>query len=280
MLRIETSDTQPLVVQQQLTRPSVYLDHWAIRRLSERASDRDVFISCIQERSGSVAVSWINLVEFTRVSDHKQQQAAGVLFNALYPNIFFIQVDIATVLEREDEILGGGPQGSPHADMDLLRAFYLQKQTSARPYNAEQMFQEAARFNSAGTLDNYARNVMEQFEKIRGYVRNGEAKDINKPTKTEQISVGTRYILAEVHRQLLMDVDVPFGKNDAIDLLHMVVPAAYCDYVLLDKRWCTILDRAARKLRTTTPRFPIAKAFSGKEGSVQEFLLKLGAKVN
>ncbi len=130
------------------------------------------------------------------------------------------------------------------------------------------------------TLDYYAMNVMEQFEKIRGWVRNGEAKDFNKQTKTEQISIGTRYILAEVHRQLLMDVDVHFTKNDAIDLLHTVVPAAYCDYVLLDKRWCTILNRAAKKLRKTKPIFPIAIAFSGKEGSVQEFLLELEAKVN
>ena len=64
-------------------------------------------------------------------------------------------------------------------------------------------------------------------------------RKIRKISSEPKIQCGTRYIFRELVRSFFINQRLNIKKNHAIDLLHSVVPIAYCDYVLLDKYWVT-----------------------------------------
>ena len=49
--------------------PMVYLDHWALRKFADDPELGSRFARAIRARGGTLALSWLNLGEFARVSD-------------------------------------------------------------------------------------------------------------------------------------------------------------------------------------------------------------------
>jgi len=68
---------------------------------------------------------------------------------------------------------------------------------------------------------------------------------------------------------------VAFEENDAFDLLHAAVPIAYCDFVLLDKKWRAIAEKAISDLRALNKAVRLATVFSGRPGELDSFLTAL-----
>jgi hypothetical protein len=115
---------------QHLTSPAVYLDHWAVRKLSEDRGKAGRFAAALETHGGTLAISWVNLLEFSKLTDTEQARKAEGLIEANLPRIFFLEVDPFVVIGRENDLLSGGPLGPPHADQGLLRGFILWKPTS------------------------------------------------------------------------------------------------------------------------------------------------------
>ena len=76
-------------------------------------------------------------------------------------------------------------------------------------------------------------------------------------------------------RTLLVDKGTKMTRNQAIDLIHVVVPVAYCDFVLLDKHWETQVGRVRSRLNKADMSVPVGKVFSGKANGVDRFLCEL-----
>lgn len=90
---------------------------------------------------------------------------------------------------------------------------------------------------------------------------------------------GTRYILRELVRPMLLDQAAKVTRNHAIDLLHSVVPVAYCEMVLLDKHWQTQVERMRARFVKATMSFPVAQVFSRKTNGIDQFLSLLESGV-
>jgi len=84
-------------------------------------------------------LSWLNLAEFTKLTNRKQAERAENLVNEILPNVFFIEINPFTVIERENELLNGGIPIPPHADTDFLRAF-----ATLKPNKPNSVFQFTA----------------------------------------------------------------------------------------------------------------------------------------
>jgi hypothetical protein len=79
-----------------------------------------------------------------------------------------------------------------------------------------------------------------------------------------------RALVGEIFRDKSRALD----PNDASDMMHTVVPCAYCDYVLIDSEWCDYVGRVRRRL---TGRQHIASVYSEKGDGVRRFLEALRA---
>jgi hypothetical protein len=67
------------------------------------------------------------------------------------------------------------------------------------------------------------------------------------------------------------------SENDTIDRLHAVVPSAYAEYVVLDGKWASAIAQATQRIRKAGYVAPIARPFSPRGASIEEFLAALEA---
>lgn len=281
MIRLSTDDHTPLRVDQWCEAPTIYLDHWAIRKLSENEVLGSRFLNAVRARNGTVALSWLNLVEFSRVSDNGQVRAAGEMVHNLFPNLFFMEINPFTVIENENKLLAGDDPFPPHGDKELLRAFFLLDQTTTCPYDAVQLFQIAQESARSGRFDSLVDTVVERTTALRDSLDHDEVLQrlLRKPAKTSPIQAGTRDILRETVRQILLDDGAPIRRNDAIDLMHTIVPVSYCDIVLLDGHWRDRVERVSRRFASANATFSMARVYAEKGGGLDKFLtfLEVGA---
>jgi hypothetical protein len=277
MIEFSVNKNGGLEVVQRDFSPTVYLDHWALRKVSEDLALAARLSSALDSRNGTLALSWLNLVEFTKVTREDQIRKAEIFIEANLPRVFFLEIDFFVVIRREDELLAGGRPSPPHADLDFLREFSQFKPTSVKPFTACDLFKVvqdtefAKRFhdlaNAVIGYINALRNEFDENSKFRSAVR--------RLPSGPQIQRGTRFILRQLVHALLVDKKIKITQNQAIDLLHAVVPVAYCDLVLLDKHWKTQVDRARSGLNKVGLSVPIAKVFSEKANGIDRFFCEL-----
>jgi len=91
MLSLSISESGSLTATQRDFSPTVYLDHWAIRELSEDQRLSNRFTTALGSREGTLALSWANLVEFGKVASEQQTRKAEDLIESNLPRVFFIE---------------------------------------------------------------------------------------------------------------------------------------------------------------------------------------------
>ena len=264
------------VVQRDVS-PTVYLDHWALRRFSEDSTLADRLSAILGSRNGTLALSWLNLAEFTKVTREDQARKAESLVEAILPRLFFIEVDPVVVIRRENELLACGVPAPPHGDLDFLSVFSQFEPTSLNPFSARDLFKIVQNSRSASRFDHLAEALMRTIKAQRDeYTNDPEFRSAVRRLPTgPQIQRGTRFILRELVRALLVDKQTKITRNQAIDLVHAVLPVAYCDLVLLDKHWETQVEHLRTRLEGAGMSVPIARVFSRKGNGIDRFLCEL-----
>jgi hypothetical protein len=277
MIKLTINSNGEIEAGQQDVSPTVYLDHWALRTFSEKTTLAGRLVSALKSRGGTLALSVLNLAEFTKVKATQQAQEAENLIEAILPNVFFLEFEPFAVIAREDALLAGGPPGAPHADVDFLRVFAGLKPDSVNPFTAHNLLAAVQKQQLATRLDGLADTIVDRVETLRDTldVDDGFRSRVSGLPPGSQIQRGTRIILRELVRSFLVDRKTKITRNHAVDLLHAVVPVAYCDIVLLDKHWETQVERARARLDRVGVSAPIAKVFSGKGDGIDRFLYEL-----
>ena len=266
-LRLEQSDVAP----------TVYLDHWAVRHMSDDPYARDEFTSVLKAREGTLALSWLNLLEFTPMTDVETHRRAETLIEQMLPNVFFMESNPFVVIKRENQLLGGAQPLPPHADCALLREFGNLPTTSLAGFTAEglisPMHGSAVEAEFGALADAVVLGVEGLRSELTGNVNFQHV--IQRPPSGPPIQRGTRYVFRELARTFLVDKALKISRNNAIDLLHSVVPVAYCDYVLLDAHWEEQVARVRTRFANTKMQVPLANVFSKKSTGLKRFLAAL-----
>jgi hypothetical protein len=256
--------------------PTVYLDHWALRELSEQQSLGDRFIGALQDCGGTLALSWANLVEFGRVEGAQRVKAEDFLDRVL-PNLFFIEVDPFAVIEKEDELIAGrNPSSPPHADIEFLRIVVGLKADSIKAIAARTLFDgvEQGLGESAKSLADAFVSKVEALRTEHLISREFQSLLARRPT-APQLERATRTILRELLRSVIVDHQTTMDRHHAMDFFHAVVPIAYCEFVALDKYWETQVARVRSRLRSQNTVVPIANVFSKKKDGLNRLVLHL-----
>lgn len=275
MIQFQIENTE-LGVTEVVEPPAIYLDHWALREISANLSWSARMINALKSRGGTLMLSSLNIAEFTKVTDSAQVCFAEALVEKALPNIFFLEIDVFKVVKREDELLAGGPPTAPHADLVLLKEV-AQWQTTVNPFTIRNLF-AVSKYVKAGQFDRMADEFAEQCNKLRDDDKPKFEKRAKRLPSGPDIERGTRYILPELLCVFLLDQNSKLTRNHAIDLLHSVVPIAYCDLVLLDKHWETQVQKIRSRFAEAKMNVPLAQIYSkSKNGGIERFLSDLEA---
>lgn len=147
--------------------PMVYLDHWAFRKFSQNRTLADRLTAAIKLRNGTLALSWLNLDEFTKVTMEEQARHAEDLVEAIPRQIFWIELEPFTVIERENNLLSGGPPVPPHGDAEFLKALPKLKATSLNLYTVRGLFTAMQGRRDATNFDRLADVIIGRLETMR-----------------------------------------------------------------------------------------------------------------
>jgi len=251
---------------QEIASPSVYLDHWALREISESDGLSHRFATILKKRGGTLVLSWLNVVEFSKVSDREQRHKADLLVNDLNPNLFWLNPDFFTVAKQEE--LGG--LNSLHSDSAFAQEFAMNlrgelfKAVYANPQTRIQ-------------YDNFADIVIHQIEQLRNDFDRSNAmqKAIKTLPRIPKHTRATHLIARELIATFLKDKSVKLNRNNAIDLCHAVVSLSYCDYVILDGHWAKKAEDLRGRLSREEILIPIAQVFTKRRNGLDSFLKQL-----
>ncbi len=252
-----------LTAAQGTTLPFVYLDHWAMRKISTNSVLSEKFRRSILDFEGTLAISWLNFLELSEVTDNTQLDAVGSFLDGIFPNICFVDVEPEKVIERENQMLMG-QQTDPHLDNKLLKRFFRVNKLSLRTPSFSN-FVRAIR-KDQGQLAQMSRtfliNLTPTLQKARDLVKPNQSFS----ARAKKIPLGpnfvwaTRYIYAETLLSLIRD-DMPMDSNHWRDLYHMVIPLAYCNLILLDSAWVARANMVKERLRKNGYTAEMAQVF-------------------
>lgn len=282
MVRREmNADGVPIVIQQDLS-PTVYLDHWALRKFSQDSVLAKRFTRTLEGRGGTLALSWLNLAEFSKVTDQDQGKMAEEFCAANFPRIFFLDSDPFSVIQREDEILSGRIRVPvpPHADAGFLSAFDQLNSDTLTDFTMRKLFRRVQGNRLHSDFDKLADTVAQRIEALRN--EHNQKRELRSAVARLpaglKIQRGTRYVLRELARTLLLDKGVKVSRNHAIDFMHAVVPLSYCEYVLLDKHWETQVEKVRSRLSKMAFNVLLARAYSEKPERIEKFFSDLESR--
>jgi hypothetical protein len=267
-------------IRQRRVEPCVYLDHWAFAKFSRDQRLGRELTAAIHDRKGTLAFGILNLVEFSGVTDANQARAAEQLVERLLPRIYFMRFDFQEVFAREIALWTRKSTQGPSGDEDLLQKFCLPVVTGRSHLHARGLFAAvvAQHAEVQAMRDRVASALLKDLIEFRAratdadfrvLVRAGFKEGAQRPRATLALA---RALVLEIKA----DRNAPLTDHDAIDLLHAVVPVAWCEFVLLDGRWCDLVERARRRL-LDAGAFRLAQVFSDRDDGVARFLSALRA---
>lgn len=250
MYKIIDHDDKRIEIQEHFRRPMVYLDHWALNDLSLNADLRDSFVKTMNDKGGTLRLSVANMIELSKQGDKQQVEDILNMIRSI-EDCGLINVDPGEVIKKEN-ILISVPAAAfnPSAELELISAHLLARNytlnwhvgdiiasvidelPSKRLSNSnEQFLDDMKQLLEAGRNDS-------EFMK-RAKSRFGKLKELDPEYQTatrELLQLSLDFVI----RNINMKMDQYSEWND---IFHLIVPVAYCDIVMLDRRWKAFLNQ-------------------------------------
>ena len=250
---------------QQIRSPAVYLDHWALRKVSENIPLSIRLGQAITGRDGTLILSWANLFEFVGL-DQRNVSCAERFIERLVPALFFLEFNPFKVIQRELSFVPNESAFPPHADMELLKLVFGLAPNGLKPITCRGLLDKARQAKGA-SIPTMKRTFVERIQKLRGeYSNDSSFRKLVNHLGTNPPGLGTTdLVLREIVGGLMRDNSAPINDNDALDFFHTIVPTVYADYCLLDGRWRDQVDRLGKRLGKRGARHSLATAISGKD---------------
>jgi hypothetical protein len=251
----------------------VYLDHWALRDISESPILANRFRTALLKRGGSLAISLLNIIEFARPTAEsapipRHVALAEMFLDSLMPHIYLIQICAPWVIRAETaKYYAPGTVLNPaDSDDDLVRIVTM---NAARNFGMPISFRggiasvaQNCASHQKGFKDG-ARTFVQQLYTVQ-FPNFAKATPKQMEDMLWQHPSKTYCFMAAVYQLLYTQRATPLKDRSVMDLWHMIVPVSHCNYVLLDGNTCHIVSAVKqryKKLAGDSVRF-IAKVYS------------------
>lgn len=254
--------------------PAVYLDHWAIRRLSSDAALGNQFLRALKASGGSLVISRANLAEITGPTDPKHADEIATFLEAVLPNVYFAMFDVETAINQEKVPRDISIRLRAVPDIDLLLEVARQRSDDFQPFTIAGVI-KAITENRDKINATWVDGNRELAERINVVRSDEETVKQARNFKGHPRDVPTLAVMQELLRPIFLDKKFAIGPNDAGDIRHAITSITYCDYVLLDGKWEDIYRRMVRRFSELDLRIHVAKVFSERSQGLSLFLKEL-----
>lgn len=233
--------------------PTVYLDNWALNSFTACHTVGARFSNVLNKLGGTLAISMINLLEVVRRSD--QKQVSSILSFVDSVDGVFIDFNPNRVISREKRARNIGKficKNSPCADLGLLDHI-LCTHDPFKSVRVSEVFLQLQKEISDGTYviqEHFERSLFPLITKARtGPFALSKAKNRfrNRNKKIKTKFPHTEDLLNQCIDYIVINETMKMGDKEWRDVFHVIVPVAYCDFVLIDKRWIAFIKSTGLK---------------------------------
>jgi hypothetical protein len=257
MLKIGTSDSSPLILTPELTSPAVYLDYCVIADLTQNTARGQELRDCLLGTGGTLYLSWAHLVELFGLGAGPTYNAIQSYLASFGRSFVLIESNARAVIDREEggwkpgkqnpvlaenflRLLVANWDGRSELDMATLLGAVTSNQSA---FTRHQTRHREHKDNIKQMFDN-ARHRYRTDRTWRRRLDNASYSYIPDTPPTE-------YIYKQMLRECIITHE-QFNVSDSLDFEHCVVSLAYCDYVVLDKKWARRCGRIIIPPRAAT----------------------------
>ncbi len=230
----------------------VYLDHHALMNAAEFYPDD--FVDALALRNSTLALSWVNFVQLSKVSD-QTLELVGRLLGRIQPRVVFLDTNLARVAQKEADRIAGKRRDPAflHDEWAELIFRYGNEPDSLNPLdlptflNSVKTSELKKSFAEAQTFA--ALQFGEMFEDARKRMTSSTAirKNVYSKPPRSRATMAPLHFLELVKFLVKNNVNVREGDN-MNDCWHANVSTCYCDFVVLDKLWVKATTEAQGRL--------------------------------
>jgi hypothetical protein len=275
VLRYKNLTADGISIEQVTSRPSIYLDQWMWCLLSEDAALRNRFIKTADEANATIMYSNATLIELALIEDNKQIDAIHEVMDSL--DYGFSDSNPSSVIKKEEKlkIPGGGAfkGNNPCCDLELIKNYFLNRMDPLKPFQLSAILPKLKADVESGKF----REMGQRFEDLTPIVFKARNEPValsraKKRHSRKELFREQKPYTKDIYRLALdfvvVNETMKMPSREWFDFFHTVVPVAYLDFVMLDKRWCHFV-------RTVFPLSPpdIANVFLERE--MDEFLSEI-----
>lgn len=219
--------------------PSIYLDHWALRRFSSDLQLRNRFINFFRDH-GTLLFSLANMMEIAANTGESLRNIQNFLCE-IGEQWFPLEVNPIKVIKRE----AGAFPDSPCFDKDLLEAYYphIHEGSLSLSTLIDLISDQEVKRDILMNVEAMTTSVARHLELTRSKI---QSDPIAKKAAFKKVSFDAYRPETFVYRSLLQLIFKENSKietNDVLDLCHAAVSLAYGDFVLLDPHWADLARR-------------------------------------
>ena len=224
--------------------PLVYLDHWALRRISEHAGRLERFLSAFKTR-GTLVFSLMNVVEIARDQDETRSTQIRNLLEGIGPHWAPMTIDAIRVIEAEET-----SGGADHTHPCVSTAFLSDGAFANRLANGALSLVHVVDLTSGENGRALREATDRDCERLIGYLQHhrddhkadSRLASLRYPDVPFEPSAPTRKIYQGLVRLAITD-RFRLDSNHVRDLYHAVCAVRCADLVTLDSHWVAQVDK-------------------------------------
>jgi hypothetical protein len=235
------------------SKPMVYLDNWALNDISIEDDLRKTFISLMNSKGGMLRLSIVNMIELANQCD-KAQLGLILSMIAEIKDCGLINIDPGEVINKEDMLISNPLMISivqnPSAELELV-ATYLLANNHPEKWHISDLISGIIKELPSKRIEDGNRAFLLGMESLirrtrsdRQYLDTVSNLYSNIKRTGPEYQAATRELLRLSLYFVIRNHHLKMSKySEWNDIFHLIVPVAYCDFVLMDRRWKTFIDQ-------------------------------------
>jgi len=232
-----------IIVEQVANRPIIYLDNWAYNLFTENEELGGKFIKLMNEKEGSIAFSIMNLYEITIREDKDQVEKIKNYIDEF--DVVLIDISPTKVIMKEKLHKNGKFIGCPAVDYKLLEAYVLYAHDYLKPFKTSELvtkLQEEMKTQNGFFKQKFEEELFPFIKKARTQGDLISQAKMRFEKKLQSEFPYTEGIYSKCIDFIIVNEKMQMPDKEWRDIFHLIVPIAYCDYVLIDSRWRSFVD--------------------------------------
>jgi len=256
--------------------PTVYLDTWALFDFIGNNGLADKFIKILNNLGGTLMLSIMSILESMGLKNQKQFQCLCDLMDSIgIDRVAFLDFNFMRVNVKEKiykKIGGLFLKISPAIDCGLLDSFIkIHKLENSLKVSEIFLAYRQDLENGKVLEENWEQSLFPIIVRARNDINAlSNAKKRFRKRKENANTYKfpcTKFLMETCFDYITINENMQMPNKEWRDVFHTIVPVAYCDFVLVDKKWLNFI-------KSTGLEYPqIAKAYSQR--NLSEFLKDL-----